>query len=68
VTSRRPKRRLLAKAALPPAGFMWWYWRLVPIEEVERYAKAEMDGFDRLPRLQRDKLNYMRLSVPKRKR
>jgi hypothetical protein len=47
---------------------MWWYWRLVPIEEVERYAKAEMDGFDRLPRLQRDKLNYMRLSVPKRKR
>jgi hypothetical protein len=47
---------------------MWWYWRLVPIEGVERYAKAKMDGFDRLPRLQRDKLNYMRLSVPKRKR
>ena len=68
MTSRRPQRRLLPKPALPPAGFMWWYWRLVPIEGVERYAKAKMDGFDRLPRLQRDKLNYMRLSVPKRKR
>jgi hypothetical protein len=43
-----------------PGRFMWFYWRLVPIARVARYAKDQMGNFDRLPRRQRDKLNYER--------
>jgi len=37
---------------------MWFYRDLVPIKEAERHAKRIMRGFDKLPRKQRDKLNY----------
>jgi hypothetical protein len=36
---------------------MFYYWGLVPIEQVEARAKAEMDGFDELPRERRDAIN-----------
>jgi hypothetical protein len=52
------RRRPLPKPPAPPEGYMWLYWRLVPIEEAEEHAKARMGGFDQLTRGQRDKLNY----------
>jgi hypothetical protein len=56
---RRPrKHRLPPKPPEPPEGFTWRYWKLVPIEEAEKLAKAIMRGFDELPRKKRDDLNY----------
>jgi hypothetical protein len=56
---KRPRRhrRLPPKAPQPPPGFMWWYWDLVPIAEVEREYRKRMRSFDRLPRAIRNKLN-----------
>jgi hypothetical protein len=51
----RRRRRLPPE---PPRGMVWLYWELVPIKEAERHAKQIMKGFDKLPRKQRDKLNY----------
>ena len=51
-------RRLPPKQPEPPAGYMWWYWDVVPIAHVERKAQALMASFDRLPRETRDTINY----------
>jgi len=55
---RGRKRRLPPKPPEPPEGFMWLYWKLVPVKEAEKRAKEIMKGFDELPRKRRDHLNY----------
>jgi hypothetical protein len=62
----KARRRLLPKPPEPPPGMMWWYWDLVPIEDVEARAHAVMDGFDKQPRGQRDRLNYTSARTKKR--
>jgi hypothetical protein len=58
LTARTHRRRnLLPKPPEPPAGYIYFYWELVPITEVEAHAKAQMKGFDQLPRRRRDKIN-----------
>jgi hypothetical protein len=49
---------LMEPRMVPPLGFMWFFWKLVPIEEAEEQAKSVMRGFDKLPRKERDKQNY----------
>jgi hypothetical protein len=53
----RRRRRLLPKPPKPPSGYIYFYWELVPIAEVDAHAKRIMKGFDQLPRRRRDKLN-----------
>ena len=48
-------RRLPPAPPAPPSGFMWYYWKLVPIETVERHARTKMGNHDRLPRAKRDR-------------
>jgi hypothetical protein len=52
------RRRLPPKPPEPPPGYMWFYWELVPVEQVRREARRQMARFDRLPRSKRDRLNY----------
>jgi hypothetical protein len=54
---RRRRRRLLPKPPESPAGYVWFYWNLVPIAVVERRAKDIMEVFDRMPRWKRDLAN-----------
>ena len=46
---------------------MWFYWKLVPIETVERHARAQMGNHDRLPRAKRDRDNGDTLTGPARR-
>jgi hypothetical protein len=61
----RRKRKLLPKPPEPPAGYMYFYWEPVPIEHVERCAKANMRRFDRRSRPERDAIN---LELPPRRK
>jgi hypothetical protein len=64
----RKRKKLLPKPPEPPAGYMYFYWKLVPIEYAEEHAKARMKGFDRRPRHRRDEINGDRWPQPKRGR
>jgi hypothetical protein len=50
--------RLPPKPPEPPSGYMYWYWELLPIVEVQRRVRLRMGAFDRQPKAERDKLNY----------
>jgi hypothetical protein len=52
------RRRLPPPPPDPPPGYMYYYRTLTRISTVERLAKKVMRGFDKLPRSQRDALNY----------
>jgi len=56
----RPWRRrwLPPKPPEPPPGYVWFYWDLIPVAEVEQHAREVMAGFDQLPRRLRDQENY----------
>jgi hypothetical protein len=54
------RQRPLKKPPEPPPGYIHFYWDLVPIAEVERWARESMAAFDRLPREKRDAINYQR--------
>jgi hypothetical protein len=62
---KRARRRPAPK---PPAGFMWFYWELVPIAEVERRARANMGNHDRRPKWRRDLDNGDDITGPARRR
>jgi hypothetical protein len=51
----RGKHRLIPK---PPHGNMYFYRQLVPVTQVEQYARRVMRGFDGYSRSMRDTLNY----------
>ena len=52
----------------PPPGYVWFYWRLMPIEEVERRARQRMGDHDNLPRATRDLANGDDITGPARRR
>jgi hypothetical protein len=52
------KHRLLPKPPEPPHGYMYFYRQLVPVTQVEQYARRVMWGFDGYSRSMRDTLNY----------
>jgi hypothetical protein len=54
----RGKHRLLPKSPEPPHGHMYFYRQLVPVTQVEQYARRVMWGFDGYSRSTRDTLNY----------
>jgi hypothetical protein len=54
----RMKRRLRPRPPDSPAGYVYFYWKLMPIEDVEAYARRKMGNHDRLPRKERDLANY----------
>lgn len=58
MVKRTRRHWLQPNRAEPPPGYMFFYRRLMRITDVERYAKLRMNGFDQLPRCERDKLNY----------
>ena len=60
-------RRLPPAPPAPPSGFMWFYWKLVPIETVQRHARTKMGNHDRLPRAKRDRNNGDTLTGPARR-
>jgi hypothetical protein len=63
------RRRLRPKPPDPPPGYVWFYWRLVPVEEVEKHARGRMARHDRLSRRERDAVNEGRgVKHPKSKR
>ena len=41
------RRQRPPRPPAPPPGYVWFYWRLMPIEEVERRARCKLpfDGF-----------------------
>jgi hypothetical protein len=45
---------------------MWFNWKLVPIETVERHARTQMRNHDRQPRDKRDRDNGDTLTGPAR--
>jgi hypothetical protein len=61
------RRRLPSAPPAPPSGFMWYYWKLVPIASVERHARTKMGDHDRLPRAKRDRDNDDTLTGPARR-
>jgi hypothetical protein len=60
-------RRLPPAPPAPPPGFMWFYWKLVPIETVERHARTRMRNHDRQSPAKRDRDNGDTLTGPARR-
>jgi hypothetical protein len=52
----------------PPPGYVWFYWRLIPIEEVERRARQRMGDHDNRQRATRDQDNGDDITGPARRR
>ena len=62
------RRQRPPRPPAPPPGYVWFYWRLVPIAEVERRARRRMSGHDHRPRATRDQDNGDDITGPARRR
>ena len=62
------RRQQPPRPPAPPPGYVWFYWRLMPIEEVERRARQRMGGHDNRPRATRDQANGDDITGPARRR
>ena len=62
------RRRQPPPPPASPPGYVWFYWRLIPIEEVERRARQRMGGHDNRPRAARDQANGDDITGPTRRR